>query len=327
MATVEKYNKWVGLLFQGLGLANLYDFKDKERAALNHSLYMFNRTQSMFRWEGLPDTIPQRIVELYLQINGYVGFSEHGGNLYAFRGGLGGEPDVYYMPTIFTVANPALDFSANLKIGEEVEVISNDSLYLGLTTLFNRYASMMAETELSIKIAAINSRVIDLISAQDDRTLKSAEKFLKDMEDGTLGVISSNEFLEGIKAQPYGSSGNTNNITNLIELEQYLKASWYNEIGLNANYNMKRESLNSEESQLNNDALLPLIDNMLECRKKGAEKVNKLFGTEITVELSSSWEDNQQEIELEHNALDDGSGEGAGADDGSGEGDGEGGEE
>ena len=119
------------------------------------------------------------------------------------------------------------------------------------------------------------------------------------MEKGKLGVIAETAFLDGVRAQPYGTTGNSNVLTNLIELEQYFKASWFNELGLNANYNMKRESLNSSESQLNNDALLPLVDDMLECRKRGIEQVNAMFGTEISVSLASSWEDNAQEIERE----------------------------
>ena len=85
-------------------------------------------------------------------------------------------------------------------------------------------------------------------------------------------------------------------LTNLIESMQYYKASFFNELGLNANYNMKRESINSGESQLNNDALLPLIDDMLNNRKRCAEEVNKRFGTHITVGFASSWEDNQIEL-------------------------------
>ena len=122
-------------------------------------------------------------------------------------------------------------------------------------------------------------------------------------------IISSNEFFEGLKSQPYGSAGNTNTITNLIELEQYLKASWYNELGLNSNYNMKRESLNSEESQLNHDSLLPLIDDMLKQRQDGAELVNDMFGTNITVDFNSAWEDNQIELEIEQQKLEQNPGE------------------
>lgn len=296
----ERFNKFIGSMMPD---GKLFDFKNKEENLFRHIVYMLNRTQSMFRWSGLPDSVPQRMVELYLQINGNVGFAEYEGTLYAFRGGLGGEPDEYYMPTIFTVANPALNFNKNLKIGEEVAIISNDSLYFGLMPLFQKYATLLAENELSINIATINSRIIDLISAPDDRTRMSAQKFLEDVEGGKLGIISSNAFFEGITGQPYGSGSRSGFITNLIELEQYLKAGWYNELGLNANYNMKRESLNSEESQMNNDALLPLVDDMLKCRQEGAQRVNDLFGTEITVELSSAWEDNLEEIELEHSKL------------------------
>lgn len=280
-----------------------YDYTCKEKCINQHIMYMLNRTQSMFRWSGLPDTIPERVLELYLQTNGNVCFAEYNGKLYVFVGGLGGEPDVYYMPTIYTVSNPALRMSENYRIGENCVVIPNDSLYIGLLPMFSRYSTGMVETELSIKIATINSRLVELVSAPDDRTKASAEKFFSDLAAGKQGVIAENAFLNGIRAQPYGTTGNTNAITNLIELEQYFRASWFNDLGLNANYNMKRESLNSAESQLNNDALLPLVDDMLRCRQIGIGKVNDMFGTNISVALASSWEDNVQELELEHESI------------------------
>lgn len=288
----DKYN-------YGLCRNDLYDFADKGQNVNNIISYMLNRTQSMFRYDGLPDTIPERMLELYLQVNGNVCIYKHSGDLYAFTGGLGGEPDPYYMPTIYTIANPALKLSKNLKIDSECVVIPNDSLYVGLLPLFERYASAMTENELSMNIASINSRIISLISADDERTIKSAQKFLDDVINGKFGIIAENAFLDGVKSQPYGSTANSNTLTNLIEYEQYLKASMFNELGLNANYNMKRESINSGESQLNNDMLLPLVDNMLKCREIGIEKVNAMYGTEISVSLASSWEDNQKEIDLQ----------------------------
>lgn len=294
---VRHFNKYV---YGMVGGSPEYDFADKTACISQHIAYMLNRTQSMFRWHGLPDTIPERSLELFLQTNGNVCFYKYNGELYVFTGGMGGEPDVYYMPTIYTIANPALKLSKSLEIGYECVVMPNDSLYLGLIPMFARYASGMTENELSMKIAIINSRIIDLISAPDDRTRASAEKFLSDIADGKPGVIAENAFLDGIRAQPYGTTANSNALTNLIEMEQYFKASWFNELGLNANYNMKRESLNTTESQMNNDALLPLVDDMLKCRKYAVEKVNEMFGTEISVSLASSWEDNEQEIELEH---------------------------
>lgn len=296
---VRRYNNYI----DGLMNWHLYNFHDKKRNVKHHVTYMLDRTQSLFRWEGLPDSIPQRILEFFLQTNGNICFYEHEGELYVFTGGLGGEPDVYYRPTIYTIANPGLKLSKSLKIGKECVVMPNDSMYRGLLPMFYRYATMMAETELSLDIANINSRILSLISAPDDRTKESALKYLSDVREGKLGVIAENAFLDGIKATPYSTSSRTSALTDLIELMQYTKASWFNEMGLNANYNMKRESLNSAESQLNNDALLPLIDDMLRQRELGAEEVNKMFGTNISVSFNSAWEDNVEEIELEHEKL------------------------
>ena len=299
MSGVDKYNKYLSDILPGF---RPFDFADKSKVRSQYIRYMLNRTQSMFKWEGLPDTIPARILELYLQCNGNACFYEHEGNLYVFIGGRGGNPDVYYMPTIYTIANPALNLSVQANIDINCIVMPNDSMYMGLMPMFEMYASQMTETALSIDIATVNSRIVDLISAPDDRTRESAIQYLEDMRDGKLGVIASNEFLSGITATPYGSTGH-GTITDLIELMQYQKASWFNDLGLNANYNMKRESINSGESQLNNDALLPLVDDMLNCRQKFAEKVNKMFGTEISVTMNSSWEDNLIETEAEQNML------------------------
>lgn len=263
-----------------------------------HVRYMLDRTQRMFEYQGLPDTIPARILELYLQINGHCAFAEHAGGLYVYTGGLGGEPDVYYQPTIYTIANPAQNWSANLKIGVECIVARNDSLYTGLIPMFRRYASALVENELSLHIVDINLRIMSLISASDDRTIASAKKVLDDIERGELGVIAENAFLEGLKALPLATSGSKSTLLDLMEYEQYLKSQWYNAIGLDSNYNMKRERLNLAEVEMNNDSLAPFVDDMLECRQKAVEEVNAMFGTNISVDLASAWKQNVEETEM-----------------------------
>ena len=84
----------------------------------------------------------------------------------------------------------------------------------------------------------------------------------------------------------------------MIELQQYLKASWFNEIGLNANFNMKREYLSTEEIQASTDLLIPLSDDMLMCREQGIKAVNELFGTNISVKKNSAWENKDREIKV-----------------------------
>lgn len=280
--------------YKNLISGGLYNFNDKIMANNNHIFYMLDRTQSIFEYENLPDTVPQRILELYNQINGFSCWAEHNGELYVFYGGLGGEPDMYYRPTICTVSNPYLNFSKNFKIDEECIIMRNDSLLRGLMPLFNRYASLLTENEISMRMANINSRVASLVSASDDITKESAIQFFKDIESGELGIIGENAFLDGVKSQNYVPSAQ-NVLGTLIEFQQYLKASWFNELGLNANYNMKREAINTSEAQLNDDALLPFVDDMMRNRQEAIEKINKMFGTDIKIKFSSSWEEKQEE--------------------------------
>ena len=62
---------------------------------------------------------------------------------------------------------------------------------------------------------------------------------------------------------------------------------------------MKREALGAGESGLNADILFPLVDDMLANRQECLDEVNKMFGTNITVEFNSTWVDNKREAEAE----------------------------
>ena len=289
--------------FYGMGdFIRSYDFKDKKKNTQSYIVYMLNRVMQMFDYNNLPDTIPKRMIELYTMVNGHSVIVKHEGKLYVCFGGFAGEPDEYYMPKQYIVANPYLKLFKTYTIGEDCVLVRNDSLMYGLMPLFSRYSSALVENDITMNMVDINSRIAALIDARDDATRVSAEKFLNDMEEGKNGVIASSTFFDGIRAQPYGEH-NYQRLTDLIEYQQYMKASWFNELGLNANYNMKREAITSNESQLNDDMLLPLIDDMFECRQQAIDEINDMFGTDISISWGSTWEDNDEELELAQDLL------------------------
>ncbi len=255
------------------------------------------KTQKMFEYSGLPESIPQEDLELIIQIYGYAVITEVNGKLYALRGGLGGKPNPYYRPTIATVANPALNFSGNLKIGEECIVIRNDELYMGLMPEIEHSAYLLAEADISFKFACINMRIPALITAHDDATKESAEEFFKQIENGTsLGVILDDDYEDKLDAYDY--TNKATNVTHLIELRQYIMGTFYQELGIQSQFNMKREAINEAEAALSQDVLFPTVDNMLMERKKGIEEVNKKYGTNISVKLSSIWSNLREVKEL-----------------------------
>lgn len=261
---------------------NRFPINEKRDRVTDLIIYMLNRTSQIFKWTGTPDTIKPYILERFLQVYGNICITEvepknvdRENGLYVFFGGLGGLLDENYEPTIYTVANPFLNFNGELTIGRDCVRGRNDTSGAGLMPLFAKYASLMNENEISLNMTAINYRISNLISADDDRTFESAKAYLQDIINGKFGAISSAEFFEGLQVN---NSHDNRKITDLIEYEQYLKASWYNEIGLNSNYNMKRERIVSAEAELTDDALIPLVENMLDNRKKMIEDVRELYG-------------------------------------------------
>ena len=271
-----------------------YIIKDKQKQLDNFIKQMFNRTQSMFKYEGLPETIPQIFLERYLQVYGHCIIAKANGGLYAFWGGFAGTPDVYYNPTQYTVSNVALNLYKTFDINKDCILCRNDSNIQGLATIFKKYGCLLVENTLTIYSLLKTARASLLLAASDDKTKRECDLFIEKLESGDIYCVGENPFFDGVKVHST-MQGSAGLLSQFIELEQYLKASCLNEIGLNANYNMKRESLNSAESALNDDFLIPLIDNMLDCRKDFINKVNEMFDINITVELNSAWLTNKLE--------------------------------
>lgn len=287
---------------------------NKANSVRQYVAYMLARTNQMFEWSGLPDTIPSYMLERYLQMHGAVTickaetvFEQHrlGGTksgIFAFRAVFTNFPDVYLRPTGVVVANPALANSLDLTIGKDCEIIKNDTFAIGLLPLHYRYAEQLTENDISIRSAQINSRIRTVIATHTDRERESAEDYLDQIEAGEIGTIAESAFLDGIKVHQAGSAP-PNGIIQFIELQQYLKASWFNEIGLNTNFNMKREYLSSEEIAANTDILLPLVDDMLFNRQQACERINEMFGLNISVKKNSAWENKARESESEIEAM------------------------
>lgn len=287
------------------------DILDKTSAIFNYVQYMFDRTNRMFRYKGLPDTIPEYILEYMLQIYGSVAVLKHEGELYAFRCNFGGPPDPYYRPTQAVVANPALNIDTMFRVVNNFPPFDkkmwekyppcvqflNDSQIQGLLPLFARYATQMAENDVSIRSAQINLRQQTVIVADTGPEIQSAESYIKNLEDGKLSSIQKRPFADGVKVMN-ASTSQSNTVIQLIELQQYLKASWYNEIGLNSNFNMKRQYMSADEINSSADIMLPLIDNMFFSRQQAVKAINKEFGTNISVEKDSAWEKKQIQADL-----------------------------
>lgn len=262
--------------------------KDKDKAVKHLIEQTLCKTQSMFIWSNLPPSIPQTDLERILQTNGTAFFTFVDGAFYALQGTRGGVSDAYGNPTMYTVANDFLQISENYQIDVDGVLIKNDLYGNGLINTIGKYAALLVDANLSLNTAAVLSRMTLLLSVSDEKTRQSAEIYVNKILDGEFSIISENAFLKGVQFQSL-TNGNHLLINQLIELTQYYKSNMLSEIGLNSNFNMKRERLTESEILLNNDDLLPFVENMLTERQRAAKDINEMFSLNISVDLASVW--------------------------------------
>ena len=306
-----------GYRFLSVPVHNASDYvMDKEKSIEEIATYFLMRVMKMFKYEGLPEEIPVDCLSKMLLTNGYGFFTkykstnslgEQKDQYYFFKGRMGDVIDAYYRPTKIIVANPGANCYETFDLakqkggtyyGEKGVIIRNDTLYHGLMPLILRYSYLLAENLITMRTADVFLRIIALISAQDDKTYVSAGEFIKAIENGKMMAVAEGKFFEGVKMQS-PPSNNGSYLTQFIEYQQYFLGSFFNEIGLNANFNMKRESIAKSESSLNEDSMLPLCQNMLMCRQEDFNVVNEMFGLNIKVSFDSAWLQNAIEIALE----------------------------
>lgn len=255
-------------------------------------------------WGGEPfDSLPPFLAELWLQSSGFSAVVERGGNLHyvsginsSFRGAF----TEYFQPVGLIVSNPyAPEINGEYTFGKNAVLIKNDPQMQGVLPILMTRAEMLTENDVSFLCGLQNLRIINIIRAANDKIEAAAKSFFRQIRWGRSGIITG--------SQKSWSGDNSNMIENLptggvpanymlqfIETAQYIKGTLYNEMGLQSNFNMKRESLNDSEISANNDTLRPYIDNMLECRKNAVKEIKRVFGVDVTVNLIGAWKTREE---------------------------------
>lgn len=191
---------------------------------------------------------------------------------------------------------PYFNYSGILKVGKDCEILRCTPIYEGIWGIISRYADLIAESLVTLDFALVNERIPTIVHADNDQAKKDFEAFYSDVrKGGKICAIGGNPFFEGIKTAVFNAS-REGRFKDLMELIQWLKANWLIELGLQANYNMKREAINSSEAGMNESALTPLIDTILATIKGDLKRINERFGLNVGCELSSAWKRTREEL-------------------------------
>lgn len=298
------------LYYGGVQPRNILSFKNNFDITLYHINMMFEKTNSMFEYggdfgKGKSEKISKRYLEAVTQTKGYSVIFEVNGKLYCTWGTLGGRPRYDHLPSKLIVNNPYIPFNGQLEVDEDCVFYKNDSFAWGLYPLSLYYATKLCDNDQSRRVLLIITRAMKALYSSDSDTTKAIKEFFKDLETGKLSAIFDNNLpvLEYIKSLDFSTNSSAQTLIQLLEDYQYQKGSWWNEVGVQSNYNMKRETITSSENILNVDSLLPFSDNMLEARKEQVKRVNEMFGVNWTVDFSSAWSKIRKEIKQKEDAI------------------------
>lgn len=270
--------------------SNFNIVKTKKRLFKYYYKQLFRYLYPLIKINGLPDTIDEKDLLYYLYSVGYVTFGKSDdGKLYIFNGNLGGEPNQTYLPTKSVVANPFLKFNKTYTIDEDCVVVKCDSMYQGFNDLVSLTSALLTSIDISIYWNVINSRTTQLYESANDSITKSINDVFDSLENGDkLKAIASKPLFDLLKTREYSSMNVSANLKSLIEIKQYIKASYFMMIGLPSNYNMKRESLNENELDADIYTITPDMDDVFNTLTDDIAKVNNMFSVNITIERASS---------------------------------------
>ena len=272
---------------QASNLVNLYDLRNKQQSLSDFFNQTLNKTLQMFEYIELP--LPVIQFEKQLQVNGYTVVFENKGLLYCNAAALAGaEKSAYGEPTQALVNIPALNLSKTFELGKDAVLIKNDFLMTGLKHIILSKGTQIIENRLTMYLKNVLSRAPFSITATSDKSILSAQTFVNKLIDGELAIIGEDSFLKDVDINTLNQV-QSNAMQDLINYQTYLYGQVYNELGLPSLTFEKNERMNEKEIDSQTATIRPLVDNMLLCRQKGLQEMNKLFNGNAEIELGSVW--------------------------------------
>ena len=250
---------------------------------------LFEKCMRIFTWTGLP--FPQKEIESRLLINGYCGFLKDSKvGVMVANGGMSGVTQYYDEFTTFNWSAPAVANTKTRSIGKDCIIINNNQLRNPILPMVMRYASLLAHADISLKCALINTRETNTYASSDENTADNINKYYDRLYNGDSASILDESLIESVKN--ISNRESTTAIKDCLSARTDLLSNFFKEIGVKS-ANDKKERMIESEVDSNNQLLLFNISDMLAERKKACEEINRIFGTDITVELSDEFKELQ----------------------------------
>ena len=263
---------------------------------------LFERIMRLFVWENTDDVEPKEIEERLL-LQGHCGITKILGEkeLTAMFGNFYGVSKYVDDKPYYMVRCPL--YSGSRTIGKDIVVIRNNSLKNSTYSLVHHYATLLAHNEVTLVDTLINVRDGGGIPiATTEKQKQSIIAYQSKVFNGQYGVVTD---IGNLGLQYIGSDRKTHqNIMDIVTTREKILKSFYSDIGVRSAFEKRSNSVEAEVEADTSLLLLNLSD-MLDSRKKGAEEVNKLFGTNWNVHIAKEIDYSTENQKVAFNSDDD----------------------
>jgi hypothetical protein len=235
----------------------------------------------MFKWENLPDTVDERFLELALCEKGYCLYFNDDimGNL-ALTCMIGGELDVYRIPTR-RIAFAVNGYQAE-RTNKDSVLIFNNYLHTPTMQTISLYAERLTAIERAIDVN-VNAQKTPIAILTDEKQKRTVEEIYRKYEGNAPVIIGAKNLdLNSVKAMTTGAPYVADKL-NILKRQIWNEALTF--FGIENANTEKRERLVSDEITSNLGGVQAQRYVMLNAREQAADKINRMFGTNISVKF------------------------------------------
>lgn len=267
-----------------------FSINHKDVAGLNNSSYffyqnyLFTLVKSIFKFENLPVTWDEDYLKDILFQKGYVCVAKMNdiGSV-ALEGGYFGI-NMFSKPTHIQIDNPVLNHIER-QIGVDGELLYMNYInrcYMSFYPIVKRYALILSQIDGSLNTSLMNSRVAHVFMANSNAQLKSMQKIYDDVSAGKPAVFYNNQANDGFETQnTFMNVKNTFIGNELLNSKRTIINEFLTTIGINNANTSKRERLNSDEVNANNNECMAYISVVKDTVDRCLKKINKMLETDI----------------------------------------------
>ena len=295
---------------------------NRERSiTINHQRILSELAINRFKWDGLPDTVDPRYLEVTLFYTGLSVFyyDEDFDALLAVRAAGGGYVNMHDNPVSFTVVGPSrINSSIQDSVGTDTVGLNNKppiraydpTVHSTLDkSLLNQlcvpvwgnalrypdieqisiYATRLAWIDRTIEINAKNARRTKILKTTQNAQL-SAVNVVRSLDQGDelIQVTGPMQDMEFIEALDLGVDPDSYDKLSLLRTRIWNEAVRL--FGINGANQDKKERLVSAEVGANDEQIATLRYSSLNARQDACERINKVFGTDISVDFRTEIE-------------------------------------